>query len=131
VPKKLAPRRQRFVDEYLKDLNATQAAIRAGYTAKRADQAGYELMSFPEVQEAIQRGKDERSKRAEIDQDYVLALIQEAIQMSRDAEDRSNFLKAADMLAKHAGLYKLDNEQVGEGLAAAILAGRKRVSERR
>jgi phage terminase small subunit len=126
----LRAKRQRFVEEYLKDLNAKQAAIRAGYTTNRAEQAGYELLSFPDVQAAIQEAMAERSRRNGIDQDYVLALIQEGIQMSRDAEDRANFLKGSDMLAKHVGLYKLDNEQVGEGLAAALVAGRKRLNER-
>lgn len=109
--KKLTPRRQRFVDEYLKDLNAKQAAIRAGYTKNRAEQAGYELLTFPDVQEAVQKAKAERAERMKIDQDYVLELIQEAIKASRAAEDRASFLKAADMLGRHVGLYAKDNKQ--------------------
>lgn len=45
----MTPRQQRFVDEYLVDLNATQAAIRAGYSERRAERAGYELVINREV----------------------------------------------------------------------------------
>jgi phage terminase small subunit len=45
----MVPKRQRFVEEYLIDLNATQAAIRAGYSPKRADAIGCKLLGFTEV----------------------------------------------------------------------------------
>ena len=49
----ITPKQARFVAEYLKDLNASQAAIRAGYTQHRADQAGYQLLRNTEIQRAI------------------------------------------------------------------------------
>jgi phage terminase small subunit len=107
----LTDKQKAFVQEYLLDLNAKQAAIRAGYTKNRAEQAGYELLTFPDVQEAVQKAKAERAERMKIDQDYVLELIQEAIKASRAAEDRASFLKAADMLGRHVGLYAQDNKQ--------------------
>jgi phage terminase small subunit len=71
-PRKPTPRQARFVEEYLIDLNATQAAIRAGYSAKRADAIGYELLRKPEIQEAIQAAMDARSRRTGITADRVL-----------------------------------------------------------
>lgn len=50
---KLTPKQQRFVDEYLLDLNATQAAIRAGYSRRSARQIGAENMSKPAISGAI------------------------------------------------------------------------------
>lgn len=61
-----------FVKEYLIDLNATQAAIRAGYSAKTADRIGPELLGKTCVAEAIRLEMEARSKRTEISQDRVL-----------------------------------------------------------
>lgn len=69
---KLTEKQKRFVEEYLVDLNATQAAIRAGYSAKRASEIGYQQLQKTTVQEAIQKAMDERSKRTEIKADEVL-----------------------------------------------------------
>lgn len=74
----LTPKQRRFVEEYLIDLNATQAAIRAGYSQRRAQEIGWQLLHKTAVQVAIQAAMDERSKRTEITQDMVvkeLALI--------------------------------------------------------
>lgn len=72
---KLTPKMQMFVDEYLIDLNATQAAIRAGYSVKTAKQIGTELLSKPRVKEAIDKALAERSRRTGISQDRVLLEI--------------------------------------------------------
>lgn len=69
---KLTKKQQLFVDEYLIDLNATQAAIRAGYSEKTAEQMGYQLLQKTSVQKAINEQMAERSKRTEITQDKVL-----------------------------------------------------------
>lgn len=72
MAKKLSAKRQRFVEEYLVDLNATQAAIRAGYSKKTAYSIGNELLSIPEIQEAVSVAKAARSERTEITADWVL-----------------------------------------------------------
>lgn len=68
----LTPKQQRFVEEYLVDLNATQAATRAGYSAKTAYSIGDENLKKPEIAEAIKRAMDARSERTEITADRVL-----------------------------------------------------------
>jgi len=68
----LTPKQKRFVEEYLIDLNATQAAIRAGYSKKTAEVIGHENLRKPKIAEAIQKAKEERSKRTEITADRVL-----------------------------------------------------------
>ena len=52
-----SPKHQRFVAEYLKDLNATQAAIRAGYSPKTANRQGSRLLSNADIQAAIAKGQ--------------------------------------------------------------------------
>ena len=69
---KLTEKQQRFVDEYLIDLNATQAAIRAGYSAKTADVQGSRMLGNVKVQQAISEAMAERSKRTGINQDRVV-----------------------------------------------------------
>lgn len=70
--KALSPKRQRFVDEYLIDQNATQAAIRAGYSAKTATEQGSRLLTFVEVKAAVDAALAEQQKRVQIDADRVL-----------------------------------------------------------
>lgn len=71
-PRKLPPKRQRFVDEYLIDLNATQAAIRAGYSAGAAKVTGCRLLADANVRSAIAEGQGLAAKRTEITVDRVL-----------------------------------------------------------
>lgn len=70
--KSLTPKQKRFVGEYLIDLNATQAAIRSGYSAKRAQEIGWQQLQKTTVQAAIQEAIAERERRTEITQDRVL-----------------------------------------------------------
>lgn len=68
----LTPKQERFVAEYLIDLNATQAAIRAGYSAKTAGAVGHENLRKPEIAKAVQEAMKAREQRTEITQDRVL-----------------------------------------------------------
>ena len=70
--RKLNPKQQRFVEEYLIDLNATQAAIRAGYSPKTATAIASENLSKPSISAAIACAMAERSKRTGITQDRIL-----------------------------------------------------------
>lgn len=69
---KLNDRQKRFCDEYLIDLNATQAAIRAGYKEKYAHTNAVKLLQNTTIKEYIEQRKKDRSKRTEITQDDVL-----------------------------------------------------------
>jgi len=68
----LRGKQQRFVDEYLVDRNATQAAIRAGYSQKTATVIGAENLTKPNIQEAIKLGEAEIAERTKITQDRVM-----------------------------------------------------------
>lgn len=69
----LSPRQQRFVSEYLIDLNATQAAIRAGYSTKTAGSIGAENLTKPEIAAAVAEAQLKRAGRLEVTADRVLA----------------------------------------------------------
>ena len=69
---KINIKQKSFVEEYLIDLNSTQAAIRAGYSKNRASEIGYQLLQKTTVQKYIQIRMKDREKRTEITQDMVL-----------------------------------------------------------
>jgi len=73
---KLPARQQRFVDEYLIDLNGTQAAIRAGYSPRTANQQASRLLTKQSIQEAIAVAKAERSRRTKLMQDKVIRQLE-------------------------------------------------------
>ena len=74
--RKLTPKQERFVDEYLLDLNATQAAVRAGYSPKTAHVQGPRLLGNVSVARAISEAKQERAEATKIDAEYVLRKLQ-------------------------------------------------------
>lgn len=80
---KLTDKQALFVQEYLVDLNATQAAIRAGYSERTAQEISSENLSKPIIQEAIRVLRDERMQRTQISADYVLKGIVETIERCR------------------------------------------------
>ena len=78
--KTLTPKQQHFVEEYLIDLNATQAAIRSGYSRNSARQIGVENLTKPVIAAAVAKAKRERSERTEIDAEWVL---RQAVELHR------------------------------------------------
>ncbi len=75
-PVGLTARQQRFVDEYLVDLNATQAAIRAGYSPKTARSVGSENLTKPDIKAAIAKGREERLTRVKRSADEVILALE-------------------------------------------------------
>lgn len=127
--KKLVERMQRFVDSYLIDPNATQAAKDAGYSTKTADVMGCRLLKRADVKAAIEAAKVAREKRTQIDQDYVLYTIQDTIERCRQAvpvlDNEGNptgefkfepgaVLKGCELLGKNLSLWKEKVEVTGK-----------------
>ena len=126
----MTPKQQRFVSEYLIDLNATQAAIRAGYSEKTAYSIGQENLKKPEVAKAVIAAQAERFERTEITQDYVLTTIRDTMERCKQAEpvvyqngdpvligtpsgdlapaykfDANAVLKGAELLGRHLAMF--------------------------
>ena len=72
---KLTAKQAKFVEEYLLDLNAAAAARRAGYTTKRSEAIGYDLLTKADIQAAVQSAQRERSARTGVTADRVLKEI--------------------------------------------------------
>lgn len=91
---KLTDKQQRFVDEYLIDLNATQAAIRAGYSVRTADQQGSRMLANVKVKQAVAEKQAQRSKRTGVNQDrVVLELAKVAFAKMTDIVDNNGKIK--------------------------------------
>lgn len=93
----LTDKQQRFVAEYLVDLNATQAAIRAGYSVNTAEQQGSRLLSNAKVAEAVSKGQAARSERTKIDADWVLSRLAE----EADADVADLYDESGNLLPVH------------------------------
>ena len=95
----LTPKQQMFVAEYLVDLNATQAAIRAGYSKHTAKSVGHENLTKPYIAEAVQLAQAERAQRVEVSQDVVLKeLLKLALSDVRGLFDDNGRLLPVHML---------------------------------
>jgi len=106
----LTDKQKRFCEEYIIDLNATQAAIRAGYSKNRAGEIGYQLLQKTTIQKELQRLKKAREKRTEITADRVLEELA-----------KIGFSNIKDYLAFEDGVLKIYNtEEIPDELAAAI-----------
>ena len=90
----MTPKQERFIQEYLKDLNGTQAAIRAGYSAKTANEQAARLLANASVKAAVTEALESRSERTKIDADWVLTrLADEATADVRDLYGENGVLK--------------------------------------
>lgn len=107
--KKLTAKMQRFVEEYTLDWNATQAAIRAGYSEKTAGAIGQENLKKPIIQEAIQETLKNASKKTGITRDSLIAELEEArlIALSAETPQASAAVSATTAKAKLLGLDKV------------------------
>lgn len=122
----LTPKQERFVQEYLVDLNATAAVKRAGYSGKRASELGYQLLQKTTVQAAIQKAIQARSRRTEVTQDYVIGKLREiADKDASDAQDSdlrySSKLRALELLGKHVGAFERKEEPQGDGEVTIVI----------
>lgn len=132
---KLTEKQKRFVQEYLIDLNATQAAIRAGYSEATAKEIGYENLTKPHIAKAIQKAIDERSNRTDITADWVLGSLKEVAQrcmqgipvLDREGNetgewkfDSSGANKSLELLGKHLKLFTDKIEQSGDSTLTVV-----------
>ena len=108
---KLTPKQQRFVDEYLIDLNATQAAIRAGYSLKTAEQQGFQLLKKTSVSEAIEQSQQERQKRTLVTQDDVIRGLLTEAEWQGEGSSHGARVSAWAHLGKHLNMFtdKIDH----------------------
>jgi phage terminase small subunit len=117
--RELTAKQQVFIKEYMIDLNATQAAIRAGYSAKTADRIGPELLGKTCVAEALQEEMAKRLEKAQITADFVLEGIKKSIEACTIAKQYQSALKGYELLGRHLRLFT-DNVKQADPIAIKV-----------
>ena len=137
----LTDKQRKFVSEYLKDLNATQAAIRAGYSERNASKIGPELLGKTGVRAAIEAAQAQREKRTLVTVDYVVSSLREVAErclqkspvtnakgkqvqdeQGRDVWkfDSAGANRAHELLGKHVNAFGERKEETPEDTPVAI-----------
>lgn len=95
----LTPRQARFVSEYLKDLNATQAAIRAGYAKRGSRVTGCRLLANPNIKKAVEEGQREALRRNQLTADRLLEELRRiaTVDLSQAFDERGRLKPLRDM----------------------------------
>lgn len=105
MARKLTPKQREFVQEYLVDLNATQAAIRAKYSVKTASRIGPELLGKTWIRDAIAEEQKKRAEKVGRTAEDVLRDIQAVTKSAIDSGDTKNALKGLELEGKHLGMF--------------------------
>ncbi len=132
----LTDRQSRFVQEYLLDLNATQAAARAGYSVKTANEQGARLLANVSVAQAVRQAQAARAERTQLTQDWVLERLRETVERCmqaepvKDSEGGSTGLykfnaaganKALELIGKHLGMFIEKHEVTSHNFAISAV----------
>lgn len=115
--KKLTPKQDRFCREYVIDLNATQAAIRAGYAERAANRAAHHLLSKIDIQKRVNELKIKVAKKAELTAEDVIKGIREIAELRVDGKlvKLSDKLRAYELLGKHLTLFTENHKHEHSG----------------
>lgn len=121
---KLTEKQKRFADEYLIDLNATQAAIRAGYSEKTANRIASENLSKLDIRNYIQECMKERQERTEITQDMIIDELRKLgfADMDTDLLKPSDKIKALELMARMLG-YDRPADTTDSGMLQSLIEG--------
>lgn len=127
--KHLTPKQAMFIIEYLKDLNATQAAIRAGYSETTATEIGYENLTKPHISKEIDKQMKYRAERTLITADYILMSMKEVAErclqrkpvMTFNHEDKcleqvTEIVEQLDGTSKEEGVWEFDSAGANKAL---------------
>lgn len=107
----LSDKQKMFCKEYIIDLNATQACIRAGYSEKTARQIGSENLSKLNIQDEIAKLIKDREERMQLTADKVLEDIERVRGLAEGSEQYSISLKASELQGKHLAMFT-DKQQI-------------------
>lgn len=126
----LSERMRRFCEEYLVDLNATQAVLRAGYNTEYPNRIAFQLMENPAVRIAIDALRAERTKgQVDVTKDYVLTKIQKAMRLAEESGNLTAMLRASELLARHLGMF-IERQEISGPDGKEIEIRQKEIKEK-
>ena len=102
----ITERQQRFCEEYPKDCNATQAAIRAGYSPRSAHQIGYENLKKPEIRERLGALREEAAHRNEVTLDEIINDLRRLRDEAFETGSYGAVARAVELMGKTIGAYQ-------------------------
>jgi Phage terminase, small subunit len=108
---KLSAKQRAFVDEYMLDLNASQAVLRAGYKTNNPNRIGVELCRHPLVAQELEKRQSERRDKLEIKAEYLLNKLVNIIE--QDGVKTQDLLRAIELAGKSIALWKERQEVSG------------------
>lgn len=111
----LTPKQERFCQEYIVDLNATQAAIRAGYSEKTAGSQAHDHLKKPEICARIEELKEERARITGIDAQYVLRQAAKIHETCVHDGNMKDALRALEIIGKHTSVQAFKDVVRHEG----------------
>ena len=103
--KELTERQEVFCNEFIKDLNAVQAAIRAGYSTRHAKKNAYTLLRQARISERIAELKGESIKRTKIEADDILRRLVRIAERTEQEGDYNAAIRSLELLGKHQALW--------------------------
>jgi phage terminase small subunit len=107
----MTPRKQRFVAEYLVDLNGSAAAVRAGYSPRSAKQRAFELLQEPEIAAAVKLKTEKNLERVGMTVDEIMNGL---AGLAREGERDSDKIRAYELLGKYHKLFVDKIEATGK-----------------
>ncbi|KKK60654.1 hypothetical protein LCGC14_3022190 [marine sediment metagenome] len=130
VKKALTDKQLQFCKEYLIDLNATQAAIRAGYSKKTAKQSAYQLFTNIYLLEYIQKEFNKQTERTGKDADWVVKNLIEVVErcMSEKEFNPNAANRSLELIGKHYAMFT-DKFKI-EGVDSPLVSFRERLEKR-
>lgn len=118
----LSAKQRKFVEEYVKDFNATQAAIRSGYSEKGAEVQGNRLLSNANIKAEIKRIGQLATKKTEVTIEYVIDNLKEIVRRGMEDDDKPSTVtvKALELLGKYQGMW-IERKEITVGHEDSIL----------
>ncbi len=108
-PRELTPKQRAFIREYLVDLNATAAYVRAGYKVRTDNVAAVEahkLLRNPKIAAAVAAAQAKRAARTEVSQDWVINRLKRESRRTSKGSSHAARVKALELIGRHVGLWK-------------------------
>lgn len=110
----LTPKQADFVREYLIDLNGTQAAIRAGYSPKTANEQSSQLLAKLHIANAVAAAQAERAAKCDIDALWVLRQAKDTYQAARESDKLSEAVSALKLVGTHVDVQAFKERSAHE-----------------
>lgn len=125
----LTEKQRQFCYEFLKDLNASRAVVRAGYETSNPNRIGSQLKQHAGIKAALEYLQQDRQKQMSVDAHFVLEKIIKSIDRAEQRGNETAVLRGAELLAKHLGMFVERSEVSGPEGSDIRIAQQQKLEE--